>query len=78
MEIQHHYLYILQFKDEPLVKIGISRNPSSRFSELGETRFNYAKSYLVRAKSEAIINMLEKTRQSRGRLFRGHQDEPVP
>jgi hypothetical protein len=52
-------LYILAFKDEPLIKIGITRNISCRLVQLGG-RFDLNKSYAVTATDENCVKLLER------------------
>lgn len=59
MKDQH--LYILAFRDEPLIKVGISAEPLSRWSQLGDSRFDFTRSCLVRAKNSSLIRVLERS-----------------
>jgi hypothetical protein len=52
-------LYMLVFRDEPLVKVGVSAQPDARWSQLGDNRFDLAHSYLVRAENPKYIRLLE-------------------
>jgi hypothetical protein len=54
-------LYLLAFKDEPLIKVGVSAEPLSRWSQLGDARFDFARSWVVRARNPSLIRALERS-----------------
>jgi len=53
-------LYILAFKNEPLIKIGLSRDTYMRSSTLGLARFDLKNSCLVHARDQSAISALER------------------
>ena len=59
--MQHYHLYILAFRDEPIIKVGIAEKPKSRFRQLGLDRFDFSKSYLVQAQNRVVITLLERS-----------------
>jgi hypothetical protein len=63
-------LYVLVFRDEPLIKIGIARDVAARVAALGNDRFNLAESYCVTASDNNCIRLLEKNRHA---IFAEHR-----
>jgi hypothetical protein len=55
------FLYLLAFKKEPLIKVGISLDPVVRWSQLDDDRFDFSRSCLVRAKDPDLIRTLERS-----------------
>src|SRR5690348_330548 len=53
---------MLVFRDEPLVKVGVSAQPAARWSQLGDVRFDFGRSYLVRAENPEHIRLLERNK----------------
>jgi hypothetical protein len=76
--MKERVLYILAFKDEPLIKVGFSRNAYKRAIGLGSGRFDFSGSYLVSAKDDHAIALLERNLKT---FFLAHQaisEEPMP
>lgn len=48
-------LYLLTFKSEPLIKVGITSDIRSRIKSLGESRFDLGSSYLVHCRNRSSI-----------------------
>ncbi len=54
-------LYILQFKDVEIIKIGISKSPKDRINSLGASdKIDWNNSYLVDSSNERSIKRLER------------------
>jgi hypothetical protein len=55
------FLYLLVFKDEPLVKVGVTMQEGAhRWLQLGSVeRFDFSRSFVVCAKDPAVIRLLE-------------------
>jgi hypothetical protein len=66
-------LYILVFKNEPLIKVGLSIDAYRRSLGLGFGRFDLKDSYLVRARDQSAISLLERNLKT---FFSGHQVAP--
>jgi hypothetical protein len=63
-------LYILVFKSEPLIKIGLAEDVFIRSRSLGLERFDFQASYLVRSKDKPYIRTLERNLKT---FFASHQ-----
>jgi hypothetical protein len=68
--MKHQILYILAFKDEPLIKVGLAVNARLRSLALGYRRFDFKESYLVRSKDQPCIRTLERNLKT---FFAAHQ-----
>jgi hypothetical protein len=68
--MQEQILYILAFRDEPLVKVGLAANIHFRSRALGSGRFDFKESYLVRSKNKPCIRTLERNLKT---FFAPHQ-----
>src|ERR1700726_2278760 len=66
-------LYILAFKDEPLIKVGLSVDAYMRSLALGFDRFDLTSSYMVRSRDQSSISILERNLKT---FFSTHQIEP--
>jgi hypothetical protein len=53
-------LYILAFKNEPLIKVGLSKDAYVRSLSLGFERVDFKRSYIVQARDQAAISVLER------------------
>jgi hypothetical protein len=52
-------LYMLVFRDEPLIKVGLARDTYLRAASLGVERFDFKASYMVQARDQRAIRALE-------------------
>jgi hypothetical protein len=52
-------LYLLVFREEPLVKVGYSKNIYLRAQDLGISRFNLRKSYSIRCRLRWFASTVE-------------------
>jgi hypothetical protein len=68
--MKDQFLYILAFKDEPLIKVGLAYNIQFRSRSLGPQRFDFRESYLVRSKDQTCIRTLERNIKT---FFAAHQ-----
>jgi hypothetical protein len=66
-------LYILAFKNEPLIKVGLSIDAYMRSLALGFDRFDLKRSYLVEARDRSSISVLERNLKT---FFSTHQVVP--
>src|SRR5271165_170743 len=66
-------LYILAFKKDPLIKVGLAGDPSLRVAALGLDRFDLSASYLVRCQDQSCIRILERNLKT---FFAEHQVAP--
>jgi len=66
-------LYILAFKNEPLIKVGLSIDAYMRSLVLGFDRFDLKGSYLVQARNQSSISLLERNLKT---FFSTHQVAP--
>jgi hypothetical protein len=77
-EMKQRILYILAFKDEPLIKVGFSANTYVRSLQLGSELFNFSESYAVSAADRAFIPLLERNLKT---FFVSHKtaaSDPLP
>lgn len=54
------YVYLLQHSELPLFKIGLSKNPLSRVSQIGSEAFNLSSSYIVKTAEACAARRLER------------------
>ena len=57
--MKKQFLYILSFRDEPLIKVGLADSADKRFLELERDRFDLRESYMVQSADESWIRTLE-------------------
>jgi hypothetical protein len=72
-EMKKQNLYILAFKDEPLIKVGLSVDAYMRTLALGFDRFDLKSSYMVRSRDQSSISILERNLKT---FFSTHQVAP--
>jgi hypothetical protein len=53
-------LYILAFKDEAVIKVGLAIDPWLRIAALGSARFDLSASYLVQCRDKSAVRTLER------------------
>jgi hypothetical protein len=57
--MKKQFLYILSFRDEPLIKVGLADSAEKRFLALERDRFDLRESYMVQSADESWIRTLE-------------------
>jgi hypothetical protein len=50
-------LYILAFKDEAMIKVGLAGDPWLRIASLGSARFDLSASYLIRCRDQSGVRV---------------------
>jgi hypothetical protein len=70
-------LYILAFKNEPLIKVGLSIDAYMRSLALGFDRFDFKGSYMVQARNQAAISVLERNLKTFFSANRVSSSEPL-
>jgi len=63
-------LYILVFKNEPLIKVGLAGGPWLRIAALGADRFDLSASYLVQCRDQSGVRTLDRMLKNWGRSAR--------
>jgi hypothetical protein len=66
-------LYILRFKDEGVIKVGLAGDPWLRIAALSTARFDLGASYLVQCRNQATVRTLERMLKT---FFAEHQVMP--
>ena len=66
-------LYILVFKNEPLIRVGLAGGPWLRIAALGADRFDLSASYLVQCRDKSAVRTLERMLKT---FFTDHQVTP--
>jgi hypothetical protein len=70
-------LYILAFKNEPLIKVGLSIDAYMRSLALGFDRFDFKGSYMVQARDQSSISVLERNLKTFFSANRVSSSEPL-
>jgi hypothetical protein len=70
-------LYILAFKNEPLIKVGLSKDAYVRSLSLGFDRVDFKRSYIVQARDQAAISVLERNLKTFFSTQRVSPSEPL-
>ena len=66
-------LYILAFKDEAVIKVGLAIDPWLRIAALGSARFDLGASYLVQCRDKSAVRTLERMLKT---FFNDHRVTP--
>ena len=67
-------LYILAFKDQSLIKVGVSADIHLRSLALGSECFDFTRSYVVRSRDQPSIVLLERNLKT---FFSAHRVAPL-
>lgn len=72
-EMEKQSLYILAFKDEDVIKVGLAGDPWLRIAALGPARFDLGASYRVQCRNQSSVRTLERMLKT----FTDHRMAPV-
>ena len=75
--MKKQFLYILSFRDEPLIKVGLADSADKRFLALERDRFDLRGSYMVQSADESSIRTLEKNLKTFFSADQCVSDKPV-
>jgi len=75
--MKKQFLYILSFRDEPLIKVGLADSADERFLALERDRFDLRGSYMVESADESWIRTLERNLKTFFSADEWVSDKPV-